>query len=615
MFKRLNRYIGIERNLIPLIRSTVLRKCLTPVVRVTDYLLSFSSANRALNTLGEKGSFSECCSHFKRILQFEFDGEEAFLERLPAQGPCIIIANHPTGFLETLGIPELIYRKRKDLKVLAQSFLDTMPFSKADLISVDIYSKKNQRQVLRQSGEWLKQSGVLLIFPAGEISNYSSITHQIKDKAWSNLPVWLANRYNAPIQHLHLQARNSLLFYGVSRLSASSRIVLICHELFNKKKKKYALSSSTPVSINSLGDLEQDELTRYFYHLNYALPSSHLFQNSGSIVTTEVHKHGLKLSCAASIYKEVNELANESIVYEMGSFSVYDVTASDIPQLLEYIQIAREVSFREVGMGTGNDKDGDDYDRRCRHLFIWDTKKNALVGSYRYSLVNTHSIESYISNLYSIDFDTLGRSGTMMECSRSFIVKAYQKSFKSLLCLWRGLAQVVLRDSSIRYLTGLVSIPAGKMDDSILNLVQRYTQKMSKQLPSISRCFSPRNPYQSNQIIASDVSLAVDQCQSVAQFENLVTQLSGATFSLPVLFKQYESIGLLPLKMSVDPDFSDCIDVLQVWDIAYHIPSKLKIFFKDDGLLQLKRRQQVFREQGQLNFDRLYTNEDVLLTH
>lgn len=600
MFKARTKYIGIQRQLLGRLDSKALKCILTPLARVFDKLLSFAKSNKILSKLGESAPFEQLCVYYKQNLQYQFEGDALFVEQIPEAGPCVIIANHPTGFLETLALPELIYRKRKDLKVLAQSFCDDLPFADEALISVDIYNQTNHRRVFKESGQWLKQGGVLLVFPAGEISNYHWQDRQTKDKAWSHFPVWLAKRYQSPIVHVYLQAKNSWLFYLVSVLCKSARVLLICHELYNKKNKTFKLFSSSAVMPNILGDTDEPQVANYLYHLNAILKHRAIYQDAIHSSFQPLDYPALTLTYPDKMRHEVESLAEDNVIYRLSSFLVYDVSADQIPALLDHIQVAREVTFRDVGMGTGADKDGDEHDKLCRHLFIWDKKQHALVGSYRYLLVNAVHRESYIADLYNIDYSRIEQGGTMMECSRSFIVKAYQKSFKPLLCLWRGLAQVVLSNDSIRYLSGLVSIPGGTLESKVLDIVLLYTMKMSRQLPAIEACFQPKNPYTLHSELCDDIRQWVLQCDNVVQLENGLSQLSGRPFSLPVLFKQYESIGLLPLNMSVDPDFSNCIDVLQVWDIAYHIPEKLKIFFGKEGMEQLHHRQQRIRNQQTL---------------
>ena len=47
---------------------------------------------------------------------------------------------------------------------------------------------------------------------------------------------------------------------------------------------------------------------------------------------------------------------------------------------MDEIAIAREITFREVGEGTGLSKDTDKFDPHYRHLFLWDKANAKVVG-------------------------------------------------------------------------------------------------------------------------------------------------------------------------------------------------------------------------------------------
>ena len=64
-------------------------------------------------------------------------------------------------------------------------------------------------------------------------------------------------------------------------------------------------------------------------------------------------------------------------------FLVYQAHSHEIPTLLPEIGRLREVTFRAVGEGTGNDVDLDKYDRYYEHLILWDEEKEQVAGAYR----------------------------------------------------------------------------------------------------------------------------------------------------------------------------------------------------------------------------------------
>ena len=46
----------------------------------------------------------------------------------------------------------------------------------------------------------------------------------------------------------------------------------------------------------------------------------------------------------------------------------------------------REITFREVGEGTNEATDLDQFDTYYHHMFLWDSDKNIVAGAYRMGL-------------------------------------------------------------------------------------------------------------------------------------------------------------------------------------------------------------------------------------
>ena len=54
-----------------------------------------------------------------------------------------------------------------------------------------------------------------------------------------------------------------------------------------------------------------------------------------------------------------------------------------VPHLLEEIGRLREQTFRAVGEGTGRARDLDSFDEHYEHLFLWNARREEVVGAYR----------------------------------------------------------------------------------------------------------------------------------------------------------------------------------------------------------------------------------------
>ena len=58
-------------------------------------------------------------------------------------------------------------------------------------------------------------------------------------------------------------------------------------------------------------------------------------------------------------------------------------TAKESPSVVREIARLREVTFRQVGEGTGKRLDIDSYDQSYRHLVLWDDERLEIIGAYR----------------------------------------------------------------------------------------------------------------------------------------------------------------------------------------------------------------------------------------
>lgn len=87
-------------------------------------------------------------------------------ENLPAQGPVLILSNHP-GMVDTVALFAAL--PRSDLRVLAaeRPFLTALPATRPYLFFVP--ENDGRSEVIRQTAGHLRQGGAVLTFPGGQI--------------------------------------------------------------------------------------------------------------------------------------------------------------------------------------------------------------------------------------------------------------------------------------------------------------------------------------------------------------------------------------------------------------------------------------------------------------
>jgi putative hemolysin len=167
------------------------------------------------------------------------------LGTVPQQGPVIIVANHPFGAIEGIVLAELLLQRRSDVKILANQFLHRVP-ELADLfIGVDVFAGSNSSpsntQGIKQAVRHLNNQGLLLIFPAGEVSAWHLHHKQVTDKTWHRIIGMMVRKTGAASLPVYIEGHNSALFHTAGLLHPRLRTLLLARELLNKRNKTIKL--------------------------------------------------------------------------------------------------------------------------------------------------------------------------------------------------------------------------------------------------------------------------------------------------------------------------------------------------------------------------------------
>ena len=149
-----------------------------------------------------------------RFFNFQFEINQAELSHIPKQGQVIIIANHPLGSLDGIGLLDAVLSIRPDAKIVVNELLMHIERLQPFALPVDNMSNQTSRQQLRAIQSHLASGGALIMFPAGEVSRWH--LSGIRDGQWNSSFVRLALRYRAPIVPVLVRGRNSRFFYGLS---------------------------------------------------------------------------------------------------------------------------------------------------------------------------------------------------------------------------------------------------------------------------------------------------------------------------------------------------------------------------------------------------------------
>jgi len=572
----MNNNISLSSVISPLIKNKSLLKnySKSKLSKHIDSFLKFDLVNNYLSDSNYKKY--EFISSLLSDLNISYSLTGRDKMNIPSEGRLIIVSNHPLGGLDAIVLLQAISEVRKDVKVLANSMLLNIEQLKDLFIPIGVFNKSDMRNISQQIDNCLTQEQVLLIFPAGEVSRLKGT--KISDKSWSKTPIKLSKRYHAPILPVHIDKRNSNLFYFMSWIKKDLSTLLLSRELFNKKNSDIRIRvgemiPSIAFNYYMSNTVQSKLLKKHCYNLK---------SNKKSIFKTQ--KNVLHPISPKFIKQELNEC---EVLLEINTDKrVYNVKNKNSQNIINELSRLRELTFRKVNEGTGNNSDKDNYDKICNHLVLWSDENVEIIGSYRIGNVR-EIVENHGSgNLYNEELFKIHDSfhiilNNTIELGRSFISEKYWRT-NSLDHLWQGLGMYLNSHKYIQYLFGAVSISKNYNEYS-KSLIVSYYKKWFMNIES--KYITAKQPF-----IISRIN--IEKCKTILNgktyqedFINLKKELKRYGCTVPVLLRKYVDLceygGANFLEFGVDYSFNDSIDCVILIDLNQLKPIFKQRYFKN----------------------------------
>lgn len=531
------------------------------------------------------------------VLDIAFDASQANIERIPRHGSVLVVANHPFGGIEGLILGSLLRSVRSDSKVMANHLLGILNIREFSdhFIYVDPFGgresiKTNVRPV-RESIQWLKQGGMLGLFPAGEVSHFHMKQREITDPQWSENVARIIRKSGAPVLPVFFCGCNSLAFQMLGVLHPKLRTIMLPREMLNKRRHKVQLTVGKVIPLQRLLKLKDDRsMMEYLRVKTYMLGSRGREENKRSkgkaVHLTSSYEPIAGPQSADLLADEVRALPPGQLLVDTGKYMAFWAESRQIPNLLHEIGRLREMTFRMAGEGTGKSVDLDRFDRYYLHLFLWNRETAEIVGGYR--IGQTDSILGkygkaglYTSTLFEYQAEFLDRVNPALELGRSFVCPAYQKNYQPLMLLWRGIGRFIVERPRYRMLFGPVSVS----DDY---------HAISRQLIV---AFSRKNCYRADlaryvkgncshlNLLKSEknIKTASVLLENIQELSELICEIERDERGIPILLKHYLKLGGESLAFSMDHDFSRVMDVLILVDLVRTSPAMLERYMGKSG--------------------------------
>ena len=510
--------------------------------------------------------------------EFEIDFEipEEDLKRLPKAGSYITISNHPLGGIDGILLLKLLIEQRPDFKIIANFLLHRIKPLKPYVMPVNPFEDHKDAQSsiagFKQAIRHLRDGHPLGIFPAGEVSTYKD-DKLIIDKPWEEAAMKLIKRAEVPVVPIYFHAKNSRLFYQLSRISDTLRTAKLPSELLTQKKRTIHVRIGNPISVKAQKEHESlEDFTEFLRRKTYILAKT--FEKKSSLLSAipqslKTPKEPKKIANevkAELIEQEVNKLReNEKRLLQSKNYEVFLASAEIIPNILNEIGRLREITFREVGEGTNEPTDLDRYDHHYHHLFLWDEDSKKIAGAYRMGLgahiMPEHGINGfYLQSLFRFEPELHKMMGESIEMGRAFVIKEYQQKPMPLFLLWRGIVHTTLRFPEHKYLIGGVSI-SNQFSNFSKSLMIEFMRSHYYD-PYIAQYIRPKKEFKVK-LKDADKEFVFDETEAdLNKFDKIIEEMETGNLRLPVLIKKYIKQNAKVIAFNVDPLFNDAIDGL-----------------------------------------------------
>ncbi|WP_375254968.1 lysophospholipid acyltransferase family protein [Yoonia sp.] len=177
------------------------------------------------------------------------------LGNLPAHGPALIVANHPTGIADGIILYHLIARQRPDVYFLAnQDILRVLPQMQNMIAPVEWRHDKRSHSKTRATMAFIRKSTdqgrMGVIFPSGRLAKRRGL--RLYERPWMASAAMLARKFDLPVVPVNIQARNSALFYLLDKLHPTLRDITLFHETLNKDRQPFRVTIGEPISASAL---------------------------------------------------------------------------------------------------------------------------------------------------------------------------------------------------------------------------------------------------------------------------------------------------------------------------------------------------------------------------
>ena len=572
------------------------QRLLSPSYRLAERMLFLKHLDQLYSDIRERDGEEHFLIKMLEEMNVTYKISDEDFARMPVDGPAIVVANHPYGGIEAAIMVVALRSLRTDSKVLSNYFLSRIPEVHDVSIFVNPFGGKESVKAniapLKEAAKWVKSGGMLGTFPSGEVSHLSLRGRGVIDSSWNAHIGRIIRMTKAPVVPMFIEGHNGPLFQMAGMIHPRLRTAMLPHELINKRDHCIRVAVGNVIPHEKLSSYSSDaDMMNYLRFRTYVLENRHDDDGTKRKTTASRRPQRKDQEIAPPenpnlMQAEIAQLPKEQKLTDSREFAVYIARAEQVRHVLHEIGRLREITFRQEREGTGKPRDLDRFDEHYLHLFVWNTAKNEVVGSYRIGCTDDIVARFgkkglYTSTLFRYKKRLLTTIDPALELGRSFVRPEYQKNYSPLLLLWKGIGQFVVQNPRYKNLFGPVSI-SNDYSSVSRNLLAMYL-KYTKSETQLARMIRAKRPLRRKRIKACASTIFDSGVTDIDTISAVISEIEEDHKGVPILIKQYLRMGGRLLGFNMDPDFGNVLDGLILVDLVQTDPKQVERFMGKEG--------------------------------
>ena len=438
------------------------------VARISERVLGLRQIASIYEELRQAHTDRALIGRLLQTLAIEIRISQKDLDHVPRKGAVLVVVNHPSGLLDGAVLATLLPSLRDDLRILANHLLATIPEIRDLLIPANVLDGKSAAPAnassIRKAIKVLVDGGLLVVFPAGEVSRLCWRKWSVSDSTWNPATGAILRRakqrgVEVSVVPIYLGVSNSLVFQAASLLHPRLATLLLGRELLNKRGRSVEVRIGNAISAEKVLSLPTEkERIEYLRWRTYLLASRNTYKPRTALPMRE-HRDRMCMPVIDAVpsermAEEIAALGPARRLAGNAEFSTYLARAAEIPSTMQEIGRLREIAFRAAGEGTGRAVDLDEFGKPvfpplCLELKETGSRRRVPAGRHRWNKPSLHGHPVPIRSRISGPHGAIAGTREIVE---------YQRGFQPLLLLWKGIGEYVARNPRYRVLFGPVSI-------------------------------------------------------------------------------------------------------------------------------------------------------------